>query len=101
VDRQQHDPGSQLALTRRLLGLRRGSAALRSGSLRFVDAPADFVAFERVSADNRLLCAFNLGLSERSWRPDGYRAWQIIESVGGAEGWNFPPLSGLIARCPP
>jgi alpha-glucosidase len=105
VDRQQHDPGSQLALTRRLLGLRRGSAALRSGSLRFVDAPAEFVAFERISADNRLLCAFNLGLSERSWRPwdasPKDHAWQIIESVGGAEEWNFPPLSGLIARCPP
>jgi alpha-glucosidase len=101
MDRQQHDLGSQLALTRRLLGLRRGSAALRLGSLRFIDASADLVVFERVADGNRLLCAFNLGLSERNWRPDMDHAWQIIESVGGAEEWNFPPLSGLIARCLP
>jgi alpha-glucosidase len=101
VDRQQHDPGSQLALARRLLGLRRRSAALRLGSLRFVDAPSDFVVFERVSAEDRLLCAFNLGLSQRSWRPYGDHASQIIESVGGADEWNFPPRSGLVARCPP
>ncbi|HTD75721.1 MAG TPA: DUF3459 domain-containing protein [Steroidobacteraceae bacterium] len=101
VDRQEHDPDSQLALTRRLLGLRRHSAALRLGSLRFLDAPADFVVFERVSAENRLLCAFNLGMTQRDWRPDVDHAWQIIEAVGGAKEWNLPALSGLIARCPP
>jgi alpha-glucosidase len=100
VDRQQHDPGSQLALTRRLIGLRRRSAALRAGSLRFIDAPPDLLAFERSSAGNRLLCAFNLGLSERDWRPSAERDWGIIESVGGAEKWKFPPLSGLISQCP-
>ena len=109
MDRQQNDPGSQLALTRRLIDLRRRSPALRSGSLRFIDAPADLVVFERASAGNRLLCAFNLGMSERNWHPwdaslSGSRPkdhWEIIESVGGAEEWRFPPLSGLITRCPP
>jgi alpha-glucosidase len=100
VDRQQHDPGSQLALTRRLIGLRRRSDALRGGSLRFVDAPADLLVFERGLAGQRLLCAFNLGLVQRDWRPNAHREWQFIESVGGAEEWSFPPLSGLIARCP-
>ena len=70
VDRQQHDPDSQLALTRRLIGLRRGSAALRDGSLRFVDTPADLVVFEHQSTTKQLLYTFNLGLSERLWRPD-------------------------------
>jgi alpha-glucosidase len=104
VDRQQHDPGSQLALTRRLIDLRRRTPALRSGSLRFIDAPTDLVVFERASAGNRLLCAFNLGTSECNWRPSGSSPkdhWQIIESVGGAEEWSFPPLSGLVTRCPP
>ena len=99
VDRQEHDPGSQLALTRRLMQLRRRSPALRAGSLRFIDAPTDFIAFERQLGNERLLCAFNLGLSEHNWRPTAYLAWQIIESVGGAKGWSFPPLSGLIASC--
>ncbi len=100
VDRQQHDPGSQLALTRRLIGLRRHSAVLSRGSLRFIEVAADLLVFERSLNGHRLLCAFNLGLSARNWRPNTEREWQIIESVGGAEEWSFPPLSGLIARCP-
>jgi len=51
--------------------------------------------FERRSPGNRLLCAFNLGLSERIWRPNAEREWQAIESVGGTKDWSFPPLSGL------
>jgi alpha-glucosidase len=100
VDRQQHDPGSQLNVTRRLMALRRHSAVLRDGAQRFIDAPADLLVFERSLAGQRLLCAFNLGSSERRWRPSADREWRMIESVGGAEEWNFPPLSGLIARCP-
>jgi alpha-glucosidase len=100
VDRQQLDPGSQLALTRRLIGLRRRSAVLSRGSLRFIEVAADLLVFERSLDGHRLLCAFNLGLRARNWRPSTEREWQIIESVGGAEEWSFPPLSGLIARCP-
>jgi len=99
VDRQQRDPGSQLALARRLIGRRRHSATLREGSLQFIDAPADVLAFERGAGAQALLCVFNLGLSARSWRPAAGREWQLVESVGGAGEWSFPPLSGLIARC--
>jgi alpha-glucosidase len=99
VDRQEHAPDSQLAVTRRLIELRHRNAVLRDGAQRFIDAPEDILVFERVSAGQQLLCAFNLGLSERLWRPEADRKWQLIESVGGAEEWRFPPLSGLIARC--
>jgi len=71
---------------------------LRDGAQRFIDVPADLLVFERSLAGQRLLCAFNLGTSERCWRPSADREWRMIESVGGAEGWNFPPLSGLIVR---
>ena len=98
VDRQEPDCGSQLALTRRLVALRRRSAALRGGSVRFLEATTDLLVFERCSGTERVLCAFNLGLSARAWRP-GPGEWQILESVGGAKEWSFPPLSGLIARC--
>jgi alpha-glucosidase len=98
VDRQQQDPCSQLALARRLIGLRRRSSALREGLLRFVDAAEDILAFERSAGGEKLLCAFNLGASARLWRPDTDSKWQIIESVGAAKEWSFPPLSGLIAR---
>ncbi len=101
VDRQQLDSSSQLALTRRLIHLRRGSRALREGALHFVDSPANLLVFERRFGTERLLCAFNLDHSERSWRPDGPDEWRIIESVGSVHGWNFPPLSGVVARCGP
>ncbi len=100
VDRQQHDPSSQLALTRRLIGLRRHSAALRTGSLQFIDSPADLLVFERISNEDRLLCAFNLSTDARIWRPTADREWQVVESVGGVEEWSFPAISGLVARCP-
>ena len=99
VDRQQHDPGSQLNVTRRLIELRRHTAVLRDGAQRFIDAPADLLVFERSLAGQRLLCAFNLGADERRWRPSVDCDWRVIEFVGGAGEWNFPPLSGLIARC--
>lgn len=100
VDRQQPHPQSQLALTRRLIALRRGSA-LRAESLQFIDAPADMLIFERGSGDERLLCVFNLGLSTQSWRPAMAGRWRRIESVCGADEWKFPHLSGLIARWMP
>jgi alpha-glucosidase len=99
VDRQEHEPGSQLAVTRRLIDLRRHSAVLRDGSQRFIDSPSEFLVFERSLAGERLLCAFNLGARAR-WQPATDQKWQMIESVGGAQPWNFPPLSGLIARYP-
>jgi alpha-glucosidase len=99
VDRQEHEPGSQLALTRRAIGLRRASAALRVGSVRFLQAAEDLLVFERSCGAQRILCAFNLGLRARAWRPGSDAHWQVLESVGGAEEWSFPPLSGLIARC--
>jgi alpha-glucosidase len=72
---------------------------LRDGSQRFIDAPADLLLFERSLAGQRLLCAFNLGSSAYVWRPSADHEWRMIESVGGAKEWNFPPRSGLIARC--
>jgi len=99
VDRQQLDLGSQLALTRRLISLRRGSRALREGALQFMDSPADLLVFERSFGAERLLCAFNLGVNARAWRPNAAHDWRTIESVGSAHEWTFPPLSGVVARC--
>ncbi len=101
VDRQEIDPGSQLALTRRLIRLRRECAALRAGALEFLEAPADLLVFERRGGDARLVCVFNLDSTARVWRPDSTGEWQILASVGGADLWSCPPHSGLIVRCLP
>ena len=59
------DPASMLGLYRRLLTLRRGSAALTQGNLTLVDADEDVLAYERRHGDERLLVALNLGKQPR------------------------------------
>ncbi|WP_371416843.1 alpha-amylase family glycosyl hydrolase [Sphingosinicella sp. BN140058] len=91
VDRQERDPTSMLALTRRLIALRKHQPALRTGTIRPVDAPAPLLAFERGEGSALLLCVFNLGEQASDWPlPAG---WQVIEEVGHP----LAPLSGLIA----
>ncbi len=99
VDAQERDAGSLLHWTRRVLALRAGSPALRTGAIRFLDAPEALLAFERVSGDERLLCVFNLGEAPLTWSPpaDGGR-WTPFIAAGAADAWTFPPASGLIAR---
>ena len=61
ADAQARDANSVLAFTRRMIALRRASAALREGDFRAIDAPGDVLAFERIAGAERLLCLFNLG----------------------------------------
>ncbi len=68
VDLQASDPGSVLNTTRAFLNWRRERPALRTGSIRFLRAAGDVLAFERDSEADRLLCLFNLGAEPRSWR---------------------------------
>ena len=98
VDRQDADPASMLNLTRRLIALRKTEPALRLGSLRFLDAPAPILAFERTYGEDALICAFNLGHQLVEWVPDGGLA--LLESVNldGDGAAVLSPLSGLIAR---
>ena len=97
VDQQQQDNNSQLALTRRLLALRGASAALRVGTLRFLEAPEPLLAFERSAGSEHLLCLFNLGPERCTWPSPAPGTWRILEQVGGAELKVLPPYSGLIA----
>jgi alpha-glucosidase len=91
VDRQEADAGSILNLTRRLVALRKEHPALRSGSIRALDAPSPLLAFERGEGPERLLCVFNLGEEAVDWPlPSG---WTVVEHVGDA----LQPLSGFIA----
>jgi alpha-glucosidase len=92
VDGQEADPASTLALTRRLVALRKRHPALRLGPVRPVAAPAPLLAFERGESGARLLCVFNLGEEAVDWPlPSG---WRIVERVGE---W-LEPLSGFVAE---
>ncbi len=59
ADRQEGDPGSVLSVYRRMLAFRRNQAALRVGSIRFIDAPDGLLAFVRQHRDEAWLCLFN------------------------------------------
>jgi alpha-glucosidase len=57
---QARDANSILAFTREMIGLRKACAALRIGDFSPLPAPAGVILFERASAGERLICAFNL-----------------------------------------
>jgi alpha-glucosidase len=98
VDRQDADPGSLLAWTRRVLALRNASPALRTGHIRFLDAPGELLAFEREAEGERMLCAFNLGDTAQYWSPQAAPHWRPLLAASGVDDWTFAPHAGLIAR---
>lgn len=98
VDAQEGDPNSQLAYTRRVLGLRNRHASLLTGSIEFVETSDSILAFERRAAEETLLCVFNLGAKPETWRPANGIGWRIIERSSPSDGWALAPLSGLIAE---
>jgi alpha-glucosidase len=61
VAAQRDDPGSMLALHRRLLALRHDSPALSAGAYEPVQADGDVLAYLRAGDDRRWLVALNLG----------------------------------------
>jgi alpha-glucosidase len=60
VEAQRDDPSSVLTLHRRLLALRRASAALNAGAWEPVEAPEGIVAFDRVHGAERLRVILNI-----------------------------------------
>jgi len=99
VAAQQNDSGSVLDWTRRMIALRRNSAALREGSIRLLDERSDqIVAFEREQDGERLRCVFNLSDRAASFATSSAR---LLVQTGGADpaSGQIPPASGYIARC--
>ncbi|URW76194.1 alpha-amylase family glycosyl hydrolase [Sphingomonas donggukensis] len=98
VDVQQGDAGSMLALTRRLLAFRNTNDALLTGGITVRVATDTLLVFERASADEVLLCAFNLGSEAADCTPAQPGRWRVVEQVGTVDRWNLAGLSGLVAR---
>jgi alpha-glucosidase len=83
VAAQEHDPGSVLAVYRRLIDLRRNSSALRSGALLVVESGTDAVlAWSREVPDEKILVVINFAEEPRETR------------VGVAGGLTYRPLGG-------
>ena len=96
VDRQEGDPSSPLALTRRLLALRNRSHVLRLGDLRVLHADERVLAFERRHDGQTLLCCFNLSPEPANWAAS-YEL-DMIEQVGTIEGRRLGGYAGYIAQ---
>ena len=96
VDRQEGDPTSMLAVSRRIIGLRRTYPALRIGDISVVAADDGLLVLDRTVPGQRLRCLFNLG---QTVLPSGLGPdWRLIEATGGADLQVLPPLSGLLVE---
>jgi alpha-glucosidase len=98
VDVQDCDPASVLNLTRRLIALRNANQALLSGGLQVLEASETLLVFERVSENQHLLCAYNVGHDTISWSPAQPDRWRMVEAVNGAVTWTLPGYGALIAE---
>lgn len=95
---QEQDAASPLAFTRHMIAVRRGSAALRLGTITMIETSADVLAFERQSDAETMLCVFNLGEAATSYVPNG--KWDAVIALEGAspEDATLPLLGGYVAR---
>ena len=97
VDVQDGEPESLLSLTRALVALRNAHPALLTGRLTVLEARDDLLVFERAATGSHLVCAFNFGRNEISWRPAQPDRWRLLKGVNAASAWTLPPYGALIA----
>ena len=81
-----------------MLALRTAHDALLLGGMRIVVAEGDLLVFERSTAEETLLCAFNLGGVMLDHAPPQADRWRIIESTGAPAGWQLPPYGAWVAQ---
>ena len=103
VAAQAGDPDSVLRFTTAFLRWRRSQPALRTGGIRFLDAPDPLLAFVRTAGDDALLCVFNLGPERREWDAP-MEPLEVAHALGGEVRGRRVALSGhglLLARVAP
>ncbi|TJV76322.1 MAG: DUF3459 domain-containing protein, partial [Mesorhizobium sp.] len=94
---------SVLASYRAMLALRRQHAALVQGSIRFLDAEGDVLAFVREGGGEKLLCLFNFAEEPAKWPlPQGIDVAETIDLGAGAalrgKILSLPPLGCFLGR---
>jgi alpha-glucosidase len=77
---QARDPASHLALTRRLVALRRAHPALRIGEVEPLEAPTSVLALTRIAGDERVLCVINLGPEPAVFRHPALAGGAVLET---------------------
>ena len=102
VEAQAADAGSVLNAARAFLGWRKSQPALVEGTIRFLDAPEQLLAFVREHGDQRLLVAFNLSRQAIAWTPPAASLVLLpapgVDAAGLREGvLHFPPRGAAFA----
>jgi len=98
AERQAHDPGSTLALARRLADLRMAEPTLQSGEQRSVEGGDDLLAWLRIGDDDRqLLAVVNFAEDERAFHcpPDLRRTARLEISTDPARNHGDFALDDL------
>jgi glycosidase len=97
VESQLPDADSHLNLYRRLLRLRRSSAALSIGSYRTVDpVPPDCFVFERSHGTERALVAVNFSAERHSIDTAGFAGRIAVSTLRGNEGHEVRGVLDLL-----
>ena len=81
VDVEEAAPSSMLRLTRELIATRNANEAMLIGDLNIIEAQNDLLVFERRSANQHLICAFNMGDTTTDWQPAQPDRWRMVTSV--------------------
>jgi alpha-glucosidase len=92
VDQQEGREGSILDFTRKCVALRKRHPALRTGSMRIVEAGEALLVFERTLGAERLRCTFNL--SEHDARHDA--SGKVVLGTGQVDGGTLGPYAAVI-----
>ncbi|TJX04913.1 MAG: DUF3459 domain-containing protein [Mesorhizobium sp.] len=103
VDIQNGEEKSVLAGYRAMLALRKRHAALVQGSIRFLDAEGNVLAFIREGGGEKLLCVFNFAEEPANWPlPQGIDVAETIDLGADAalQGkiLSLPPLGYFLGR---
>ena len=82
VSVQQAQPGSPLNRLRRFLNWRKDEPALRTGAMRFLEAPENVLAFTRDDGRAPIFCVFNFSETDVCVRPDDSACGPPLEGHG-------------------
>lgn len=94
VDRQDEDPNSMLAHTRRLIALRAANSALRGGANTRWVVEGDLLGFDRVTDGQHIRCLFNFGAAPANVAAHT-AGGSVLLAVNGADAARLPAAGAL------
>jgi alpha-glucosidase len=99
---QEADPCSHLAVTRRLIALRKTCPALRIGEVETLDAPPSLLALLRTAGAERVICVVNLGGDAVTFEHPALTGGALLETGLDASlresRLDLPAYGGAFAR---